>query len=109
MTLKKTAFAVVGVAVVLLTGCDSGRKSTPAAKETPAASQLETGRFALQKMFVPAHMWSPDAQPIRLESANIKDSTGHDGKANFRRAMFGSVARQKSEPFTWSGVASSDV
>jgi hypothetical protein len=107
-TLKKTALAVVGAAM-LLTGCDSGSKSTPAPKETPAASQLDTGRFALQKMFVPAHMWSPDAQPIRLESSNIKDSTGHDGKANFWRALFGSVSRQKSEPFSWSGVASSDT
>lgn len=107
--LKATALAILGMAMLLLAGCDSGSKSTPAAKETPAASELETGRFALQKMLVPAHLWAPDAQPIRLESSNIKDSTGHDGKANFWRALFASVSRQKSEPFTWSGVASSDV
>ena len=95
--------------LLLLCGCDSGSKTAPAAKATPAASQLETGRFALQKMLAPARFWSPDAQPVRLESSNIKDSTGHDGKANFWRAMFASVSRQKSEPFTWSGVASSDV
>jgi hypothetical protein len=108
-TLNKTALALAGAATLLLAGCSSDNKSTPAAKETPAASEFETGRFALQKMFVPAHVWAPDAQPIRLESTNVKDSTGRDGKANFWRALFGSVARQKSEPFTWSGVASSDT
>jgi len=107
--LKATALAILGMAMLLLAGCDSGSKSTPAAKETPAASQLETGRFALQNMLPPARFWAPDALPIRLESSNIKDSTGHDGKANFWRALFASVSRQKSEPFTWSGVASSDV
>jgi hypothetical protein len=60
-------------------------------------------------MLAPARFWAPDALPIRLESSNVKDSTGHDGKASFWRALFGSVARQKSEPFTWSGVAGSDT
>jgi len=97
------------VALLLLSGCDSGSKNAPEAKASPAASELETGRFALQKMLAPARFWAPDAQPVRLESSNIKDSTGHDGKANFWRALFGSVSRQKAETFTWSGVASSDV
>jgi hypothetical protein len=106
--LTKTALAAVTVLLLVAVGCDS-TPSTPAAKATPAPSQIETGRFALQKMLAPARFWAADAQPIRLESTNIKDSNGHDGKANFWRAQFGSVSRQKSEPFSWSGVASSDV
>lgn len=101
-----TSFLAIGL---LLVGCDSTPKIAPAAKETPAASQLETGRFALQKMLVPAHFWSSDAQPVRLESTNIKDSDGRDGKANFWRAEFASVSRQKAEPFSWSGVATDDA
>ncbi len=101
--------AVAGAAMLLLAGCDSGDKTAPAAKETPAASESETGRFALQKMLPSSHLWSPDAQPVRLESSNIKDSMGHDGKANFWRALFGSVSRQRSEPFSWSGITTPDV
>jgi hypothetical protein len=106
--LKKAALASMAALLLAAVGCDSS-PSTPAAKASPAASQLETGRFALQKMLAPARFWASDAQPIRLESSNIKDSNGHDGKANFWRAQFGSTGRQKSEPFSWSGVASADV
>jgi len=95
--------------IVLATGCDSGEKSAPAAKETPAASEFITGRFAMQKMLASAHFWAPDAQPIRMESTNIKDSTGRDGQSNLWRAVFGSASRQKSEPFTWSGISTPDV
>jgi hypothetical protein len=95
---------------LLFAGCDSGpSSSTPAAKPTLAATELQTGRFALQKMLVPAHFWAADAQPVRLESSNIKDSNGHDGKASFWRALFASPSRQKSEPFSWSGVSTADV
>ncbi|HET9837641.1 MAG TPA: hypothetical protein VFR84_05345 [Candidatus Angelobacter sp.] len=101
--------AVAAAATLLLAGCDSDNKTSSTPKQTPAASEFETGRFALQRMLGPAHFWAPDAQPIRLESTNIKDSTGHDGKANFWKALFGSVSRQKSEPFSWSGVTTSDA
>jgi len=95
--------------MLLPAGCDSTPEKAPAAKETPAASQLETGRFALQKMLAPARFWAPDAQPVRLESTNLKDSNGRDGKANFWRALFASPSRQKSEPFSWSGVSTQDA
>ena len=84
---KKISLAVLAVAL-LFAGCDSGSSNnTPAAKATPAATELQTGRFALQKMLVPAHFWASDALPVRLESNNIKDSNGHDGKASFWRAL----------------------
>lgn len=107
--IKKAVFPAVLALAVFCLGCDSEPKKAPAGTEgQPAATQLETGRFALQKMLGPAHGWSPDAQLVRLESTNLKDSNGHDGKANFWRALFASTGRQKSEPFTWSGVATED-
>ena len=106
--LMKAAFAAMAVLMLAAAGCDSS-STTPVAKATPAVSQFETGRFALQKMLAPARFWASDAQPVRLESSNIKDSNGHDGKASFWRAQFASAGRQKSEPFSWSGVASVDV
>jgi hypothetical protein len=111
MTLiKKTGInAVLALALVCL-GCDSEPKKAAATKEgQTAAAQSQTGRFALQKMLGPARFWAGDAQPVRLESSNLKDSNGHDGKAPFWRALFASPGRQKSEPFTWSGIASDDT
>ena len=107
--LKKAGLnAALALAVVCL-GCDSEPKKTTEGKEGQPAIQTETGRFALQKMLAPARFWSPDAQPVRLDSTNLKGSNGHDGKATFWRALFASPARQKSEPFTWSGVATEDT
>jgi hypothetical protein len=111
MTFMKKAVlpAMLALAVVCL-GCDSEPKKAPASKEDqpPAAAQFETGRFALQRMVGPARGWAPDAQLVRLESTNLKDSNGHDGKANFWHSLFASTSRQKSEPFTWSGIATED-
>jgi hypothetical protein len=107
--LKKAGLnAVLALAVVCL-GCDSEPKKTTGSKEGQAAVQTETGRFALQKMLAPARFWSQDAQPVRLESNNLKGSNGQDGKATFWRALFASPGREKSEPFTWSGVATEDT
>jgi hypothetical protein len=110
MTILKVAGlnAVLALAI-LCAGCDSEPGKSPASKSQSAAAQSETGRFALQKMLGPARFWSGDAQPVRLESTNLKDSNGHDGKALFWRALFASPGRQKSEPFTWSGVATDDT
>jgi len=107
--LRKAVLVFCVASILLFSGCDSGPANPPAAKETPAASQLETGRFALQKMLAPARFWAPDALPVRLESTNLKDSTGRDGKANFWRALFASTSRQRSEPFSWSGVSTADA
>ena len=96
-------------ALCLCLGCDSEPAKTPSANTQAAAMQTETGRFALQKMLAPARGWSADALPVRMESTNLKGSNGHDGKANFWRAQFASPGRQKSEPFTWSGVATEDT
>jgi hypothetical protein len=107
--LKKAGLnAVLALAVVCL-GCDSEPKKTTGSKDSQPAIQMETGRFALQKMLAPARFWSPDAQPVRLDSTNLKGSNGQDGKATFWRALFASPGRQKSEPFTWAGVATEDT
>jgi len=101
-------FAVLATAF-LLAGCDQGTQSVSADKSTqPTTPQTESGRFALQKMIPAAHMWSSDAQPIMLQSEVLKNTDGRDGKAGFWRATFASPGRGKAEPFTWSGMSSSD-
>jgi hypothetical protein len=106
--IKKACLSAIFALAVLCLGCDSEPKKVSASKEGQPAIQYETGRFALQKMLAPARFWAPDAQPVRLESTNLKDSSGHDGKANFWRAQFASPSRQKAEPFTWAGMATDD-
>ncbi|HYX52358.1 MAG TPA: hypothetical protein VE783_02840 [Candidatus Limnocylindrales bacterium] len=103
MNLKKLAFLALVAAAVALAGCDSEpQKSTPAQKKT---NEYETGRFALQKLIPSARLWSPDAQPVTLESSASSEALGHDGKAGNWRAVFGSASRRKAEPFLWSGMA----
>src|SRR5438445_13754200 len=106
--ITKTGLSAVLTLAALCLGCDSEPQKAPG-KESQQAIQFETGRFALQKMLAPARFWAPDAQPVRLESTNLKDSNGRDGKANFWRALFASPSRQKSEPFSWSGVSTQDA
>jgi hypothetical protein len=95
------AIALCAWALAFL-GCDSAPKT---ASSAPKANQFETGRFALQKMYLSARLWSPDAQPVSLSSSATTESNGHDGKAGSWRAVFASPSRQKSEPFMWSGMA----
>jgi hypothetical protein len=101
-----TFLFLLSAAMVLLTGCDSTPKT---AKAAPPPTTLETGRFALQKILGPAHLWATDAQPVRLESQVLKGSDGHDGKAGFWRATFASPAGLKSQPFSWSGMSGPDA
>src|ERR1700760_2377841 len=99
--------AILALALFSL-GCDSDPKM-PEKKDSQAeAMQLETGRLALQKMLAPARFWAADAMPVRMESTNLKDTTGKDGKVVFWRAIFASASREKSETFTWSGTATDD-
>jgi hypothetical protein len=108
--IKKTSLNMLLALAVICLGCSSEPTKAPAGNtEQPAVVQTETGRFALQRMLVPARGWSADAMPVRMESTNLKGSNGHDGKANFWRALFASPGRQKQEPFTWAGMATEDT
>jgi hypothetical protein len=92
--------------VALLLGCEKEKPSAPVAQPV----QLQTGRFALQKMLVPAHIWAPDAQPVWLQSVYVaQDGNGHDGKNSLWRASFASLSRQKTVIFIWSGTDHSDM
>ena len=103
MTNKTVVFAALLFAL-LIPGCDSGPQPPSTEKKT---TEFETGRFALQKLIPSARLWSPDAQPIELQSTPTSESNGQGGKSANWRAVFGSPSRQKSEPFLWSGIAGS--
>jgi hypothetical protein len=95
------------LAALFLTGCDSAPDKP--ANSQPAAQQIETGRFALQKMIAPARLWAADAQPISVTSSPGKNNAGHDGKSAYWQATFASPSRQKAVSFSWSGLVGSDA
>jgi hypothetical protein len=97
-------------ALWLLLGCESTPEKKPASNASQQNKiEVQTGRFALQKMLVPARLWAADAQPINLKSNAGKDNPGHDGKSGFWQTTFASPARQKAEPFSWSGLVGPDA
>lgn len=116
--MKKLSLLFFAAALIVM-GCNSSSPKTdtnsastsgsPEKKDSEAAVQNETGRYALYKMLPVAHIWAADVKPVRLESAVMGGSDGHDGKASFWRATFGTAARQKAETFTWSGIDTPDT
>ena len=116
--MKRFSLLLLAAALAAM-GCDSSSKKTDTnsasgnggsdKKGSEAAADNETGRYALYKMLPVAHIWAADVKPVRLESAVLGGSDGHDGKASFWRATFGTAARQKAETFTWSGIDSPDT
>jgi len=60
---------LVMLSLALMAGCTS-QTSQPAqsAKPQPKPVEVQTGRYAFQKMYVAAHGWARDAQPFRRRS-----------------------------------------
>jgi hypothetical protein len=107
--MKSASFLLLSVAL-LLAGCSSEPSKTSSEnKPAPAAKpafqpSYETGREALQKMYISARAWAPDAKPYSLQSLATKDDNGQDGKAGIWTAGFASASRRAVKTFTWSGI-----
>lgn len=105
--MKKLLVAVF--ALLLMSACSSGpSKPAETAKPQPKPADVITARSALQKLYISAHGWGPDARPYRLESMPNADSKGLDGKSAVWRAGFASVAQRGTKPYTFSGSEGPD-
>jgi hypothetical protein len=106
--MKKLLIAMV--AVLTMAGCSS-QPSTPAQTEKPQpkAADLQTGRYAFQKLYVSARGWAHDAAPYRLESQTTADSKGKDGKSDVWHASFASPAGRGTKTYVWSGTDAQDA
>jgi hypothetical protein len=107
--MKKLLIAMLALALLTLAGCTSEpAKPAQTEKPQPKAVELQTGRYAFQKLYIAARGWAHDAQPFRLESQITADSKGKEGKADVWRASFASPAGRSVKPYVWSGTDDKD-
>ncbi|MEO8726109.1 MAG: hypothetical protein ABI383_08285 [Acidobacteriaceae bacterium] len=96
---------------LLLAACSPTPKTSTESKPAAAAksaTDLATGRIALGRMNIPAHMWAADIQPVHLESEPTPDADGAGGKSAVWRSEWVSVAKRSAKDFTWSGSAAAN-
>jgi hypothetical protein len=97
----------------IISGCSSNQskpaeksnaeKPSAAKAETPKESERLTGREVFQKLYIAARNWSPDAQPLKMESNPRKDDK-RDGRASVWSGSFASSQRGQIRSFLWSGA-----
>jgi hypothetical protein len=110
-----TRIAVTSFALLLLAACSSipktgsSAESQPATKPVPKQAEYETGRSALQKMYISARGWAGDAQLFRLQSQFTADAPTSEGRAGLWRASFASPSRRMMKLFVWSGLVGPDA
>lgn len=114
MMKKLTSVLIGGIALLIfLAGCSSSApnasESKPAEKTPAFQPTYLTGREALQKMYIAARSWAPDAKPYSLQSIATKDDNGQDGRSGIWGAGFASASKGKIKVFSWSGLNGADA
>ncbi len=106
-----TKTALTCLALLLLAACSSSPKTAGGPPSQPAAkpTEYETGRAALQKIYISARGWAGDAQPFRLQSQFSADAPTSEGKAGLWRGSFASPAKRMMKLFLWSGLVGPDA
>jgi hypothetical protein len=108
--MKNLLLAMATLAFLMTAGCTSEPpKPVQTEKPQPKPVELQTGRYAFQKLYIAARGWQRDAQPFRLESQVTADSKGQDGKSAVWRASFASPATRSAKPYVWSGTDAPDA
>ena len=110
-----TKITITFVALLLLVACSSSPKtvsspeSQPPAKPAAKPAEYETGRTALQKMYISARGWAGDVQLFRLQSQFTPDAPTSEGKAGLWRGSFASPSKRMMKLFVWSGLVGPDA
>jgi hypothetical protein len=93
-----------------MTACSSQAPNpAPAEKPQPKTAELVTGRAGLQKSYIAARGWAPDAKPFRVESQPSADSKGEKGLSAIWRSSFASDSHHGVKPYVWSGSIAADA
>lgn len=113
--------ALTFLLVAAFTGCDSeplgsSFASAPAQKSEIKPIKAESGRVALQRLYTTSRGWSPDTNPVSIQSQNYKNAGGNpeaplgrDGKSAVWRGLFASAARHSMKTYMWSGLIGPDA
>ncbi len=108
--MKKLLMAMLALTLLIIAGCSSEpSKPAPTEKPQPKAAELQTGRYAFQKLYIAARGWQRDSQPFQLASQVTADAKGKDGKSPVWRASFASPATRSAKPYVWSGTDAPDA
>jgi len=108
--MKKLLISMLALPLLIIAGCSSEpSKPAPTEKPQPKAAELQTGRYAFQKLYIAARGWQRDAQPFQLASQVTADAKGKDGKSAVWRASFASPATRSAKPYVWSGTDAPDA
>jgi hypothetical protein len=101
---------LVVLALAWMTACSSQSSTpAPAEKPKPKTAELLTARAGLQKAYIAARGWAPDAKPFRVESQTTADSKGKDGLSAIWRSSFASDSHHGVKPYVWSGSSAPDA
>jgi hypothetical protein len=94
--------------LALLAGC-STQSNQPVEKPKPKPPEFQTGRLIFQQLFIAAHGWARDVQPVRLQSHVTPGNKDREGKSTVWSCFFASPALRGLKSFTWSGSDAPDV
>lgn len=109
----RSKFLTIAAAALLLGGCSkeepaADRSRALAPKQAAAQEQRLAGREAFQKLYIAARNWSPDAQPIAMES-RPRSGEAPDGRAAVWSGTFASAGKQAMRSYLWSGAVGEDA
>jgi hypothetical protein len=103
--MKKLSTLLLGIA--LLAGCSSPSDQS-AQKPPPKPTEFQAARPIFQQLYVAAHGWARDAQPIRMQSQVTPGDKDRDGKSAVWTGYFGSPMQRGVKFYTWSGTDAPD-
>ena len=96
--------ALLFSSVLLMTACSDSAQKKAEMKEEATPEPPLTGRQAFQRMYPSARAWSPDAQPLTMQSYNLQQVKAGEGKAGAWQVTFVSPGKQRQKLFTWSAI-----
>jgi hypothetical protein len=103
--MKKFTLLSATALLLSLAGC-STETAAPEKKAEVKPPEPVTGRQALQQMYISAHGWAADIQPIRVTSILLPEVKAVPGKAAAWQALFISASQNKAKSYTFSVVES---
>lgn len=101
MLTRRELLAASTALPIALTSCSEPPQK---AAEPKKPAEPVTGRTAFFKMYSPARIWAPDIQVLRINSINLDQLRGSEGKFPAWECVFVSPSRQMSKSFTYSVI-----